>query len=156
MKSEKLSEIEALVESVVRGERVVIFPPGFWAVIAAIMLFIGSTVMLSGMLISIYGQNIEVGEKVFFQFLGLVAILIFVIIPGLMVFRGHRRISLVLKGYGWILITGNLVLIFIMFKLPVLLSLVLASFAVYLIGSRWFRNCSEFYFLINQSRKFSK
>lgn len=155
MKPEQTSEINALVESVVQGERVVVFPPGFWVVIAIIMLYIGSTVMLSGMLIATYGSNIETADKVFLQFLGLVAILIFVIIPGLMVFRGHRRFNLVLKCYGWVLILGNLLLVFTMFKLPEALSLVLASLAIYLLGSRWFRNCSEFYFHIYQSRKLS-
>lgn len=153
MKSNQTSEINALVESVIRGERVVVFPPGFWSVITIIMLNIGSTVMLSGMLIATFVYNLETGDKAIFQFLGLAAIFIFVIIPGLMIFRGYRRVSLLLKGYGWVLIAGNFLLVFTMYKLPVALSLIFALLAIYLLGSRWFHNCSEFYFLINQSRK---
>jgi hypothetical protein len=153
MKSSRFTETEALVESVVRGERIVVFPPGLWSVITVIMLLLVSTVILSGLLISIYGVNLEVDKKVYFQFLGLGVVFLFVIVPGLMVFRGQRKSSGVLRVYGWVLMAVGLFLVTISWAWPAFFGLLLASLAVYLSGTRWFLGCREYYALLKQHLK---
>ena len=150
MNPDELVKINKLVDSVTTGERIVLFPPGLWSIIMTILLLIVSTVTLSGFLISIYGVDLEASSKAAFQFAGMLAVLLFVIIPGLMIFRGKKKSRSVMKAYAWLLVAGNLFLLIVMTKWPAVLSVLVALLAVYLAGSRWFIGCSEFYFLLKQ------
>ena len=78
MKEKRLKELEDLTDSVARGERVILFALGLWAVIATIFLLLFSTVLLSTSLIAIYGSELEVSDKVIYQLIGLFFIFLFV------------------------------------------------------------------------------
>lgn len=150
MKPDELVKIKDLVERVASGDRIILFPPGLWSIIVTIMLLIVSTITLSGFMLFIYGHGLAVSSKAAFRFVGMLAVLLFVIIPGLMIFRGKKKARIVMNAYAWVLLAGNLFLLVAMTKWPVVFSVLVSFLSVYLLGSRWFIGCTEFYFLLKQ------
>ena len=63
MNPNQLNELDKLTDSIARGERVVLFAAGLWAIIVTIFLLLGSTVILSGVLISYCCADLEAPIK---------------------------------------------------------------------------------------------
>lgn len=157
MEENSLTELEKLTDSIVRGERVVLFAPGLWAVITTIFLLLFATVLLSASLISIYGSGLELSNKAIYQFTGLVFVLLFVITPGLLLFRGHRSSRRIKLYYSVALALINITSIFAVNEnnhlIPLLISLGASLLSFFLINSPAYRLCSEFYFLLKIKRR---
>jgi hypothetical protein len=157
MKEKKLAELERLTDSIVRGERVILFAPGLWAVITTIMLLLTSTVLLSGSLISIYGSHLEPSAKATYQLGGLIVLSLFVILPGLLFFRGYRVSRTISQVYSISLAIISIASIFQIERgnhlFPLSVSLVASILSIFLIRSPVYALCSEFYFLLKSKKK---
>lgn len=157
MRDKRLKELESLADSVVSGERVILFAPGLWSVVATIFLLLCSTILLSTSLISIYGSEIELSHKAIYQLIGLIFIFLFVILPGLMLFRGHKGFRNINSIYSFSLVLISITNIIWAGSnghlIPLLISLGAASLGFFLINSPAYKLCSEFYFLLKVKRK---
>lgn len=157
MKEKKLTELELLTDDIVGGKRTVLFAPGLWSVIATILLLLVSTVLLSGSLISIYGSEMENSSKAIYQLAGLFSIFLFVILPGLLLFRGYRASKLVKLVYALTLAVICTISIVLgggnSHMMPLLISLGTSLSGGVLVNSSAYKLCSEFYYLLRIKKR---
>lgn len=157
MPDDKLPELEQLTDSIVRGERVVLFAPGLWTLIATILLLIVATVLLSGSLVSICCSDAPAPQKAAYQFSGLAMLLVFVIIPSLLVFRGLKQFHRIKLGYGVLLsLVGIYSLLVIRPEthlFPLSLGLISAAVGIVLVRSPPYQLLCEFYYLLRRKKR---
>ena len=157
MNENQFTELQKLTDSIVRGERTILFAPGLWSVIAVILLLVVSSVTVSAGLISICCINADAPEKAAFQGLGMGMILVGVILPGLLLFRGVKLARSISLGYSLILVIVSVVGILMAddnkSTQPFYLSLLAAAVAFFLVRSSFYIVCSEFYYLLQSKRR---
>ena len=157
MKESHLTELQQLTDSIVRGERVVLFAPGLWSVILVVFLLLGSTVILLGSLISVCCAELEAPSKAAYQLMGFVALFLFVILPSLLIFRGIKAGRSIMLAYSAVLVGVSICSVLLLkaesHLIPFFLSLVTATVSFFLLKTPSYILCSEFYYLLKTKRK---
>ena len=156
MDKEKHPELQKVAEQIARGQRVVLFPPGGWSLIATIMLLIASTVACGASAISLLAGDFPPQKKAILQLLSLMGIALFVLFPALKVVHGNKLFKTAMVLYSGFLILFDCYLLLTQagqHQLPIGISLVSALMAVALIQSTPFTLYSEFCSLIRNERK---
>jgi hypothetical protein len=153
------NEIKALTDSIKSGKRVVLLPPGIFALILSVGLLIASTVTFFGSLIALYFNDIDVSYKAIIQFGAMLILIIIVIFPALMVFQGKKNFASWSAIYA-LLICGLSLLILILNLLgypggyveqPLAISFVTGLLAYFVIRSKSYRLLQEFFYLLKQT-----
>lgn len=159
MDETSLNKMKALTENIKSGKRVVLLPPGIFALILSVVLLIASTVTFFGSVLSLYFNNIDVSYKAIIQFGAMLILVVMVIFPALMVFQGKKKFA------GWsavyaLLICGLSLLIFILksfehpgvnFAPPLTISFIGGLLAYFVIRSKSYSLLQEFFYLLKQT-----
>jgi len=155
METEKTPELKKLVESVAKGERLLLFPPGTWYLIAIIMLLVVSTVAGSGSAISLFASGLPIKNQVLLQFAGMGCVLVFVIIPGIMITRGHKTFKYLMVFYSAFIGLSDLFLLMLdngKYQFPIALSLLSAVATLSLLYRPSFMVFCEYFYLLKNIR----
>ncbi len=160
MSTPPLSELKALTDSIKAGKRVILLPPGMLVLISIIGLLIAATVTLSGPMISLFAHGLPISIQVGFQFVGMLCIFVFAILPGLMVLHGKPAFTTLSVFYSLLLLLASaLMLVLILagvivsarhFALPLGIAAVTALLALSLLHSSRFALLKEFFRLLRQ------
>jgi hypothetical protein len=156
MGTEQTPELRKLVESVARGERLLLWPPGTWFLIVIIMLLIFSTVTGSGSAISLFASGLSMKNQVLIQFIGMVCMLFFVILPGIMITRGHKAFKYLMVFYSSFIGLSDLFMLMLdvgKYQLPITISLLSAVVTLALIYRPSFIVFCEYFYLLQNIRK---
>lgn len=157
MKTSQLKELENIVASVKSGQQFVLFPPGIIVVIVSIITLIVATVLLTGGLISNFAADILPSQKAIIQFIAILCILVFIILPNLLLFKGRKKYIKIQYYYSiaMVFVSGlvllNQVLSHSQIILLFILSLVCALIAERLMKSNTYLLCMEFYYLLKKT-----
>lgn len=150
----ELEELNKIVDSIKSGNRIVLFPPGLFIFISTILLLIFSTVILSGSLVSSFGDNLTQQTKAIIQFSTFIPVIAFVIAPSFMLTRGGKKYASIKEIFIIILTTISLISAVISFitvskySTPFIVSTIFSFCAYLLIKSSHYLLFKEFFFLL--------
>lgn len=152
------TELQALIEDIKTGHKVVLFPPGMLYFIVAIMLSVVAVVSCIGPMVSILANQAPPGEKAAYQMLGLALLFVGSVLPSLMIFRGKKQFLLLFRcALGLIILASTLMLLSLSFGLvemeidvrpPLLVSFLLSATAVFLTTCTQYKLLCDFYFYL--------
>ena len=158
MKSEQLSELESLVESIKQGQRVVFFPPGIAAFIAVNLLLIASFITLFAPIMSIMGSDWEMGQKAGGQFFVILLAIGCIVPPALFITRGRKNLRrwFTLLSSTLAFAAAIMVIIGMLMDIqalqnqapPLYVCIITSSFAAFLTQSTSYQLLVQFYYLI--------
>lgn len=156
MSKKDLPLLKSLTDSIKKGERVVLLPPGIFLLISVIGLSIAAIVLISGVVIHLFFSTISTPMKASIQFGSMGIFLVFVVFPALMLFLGkkhfaswHRWFSIFLFTVSFFLLIFDFLNQGIFFK-PLLGSLIASGLAWFTTNTAGYILFTEFFHLLKQ------
>ncbi len=156
----QLENIKALTESIKKGERVVLFPPGITSLIALVLILIVTTVLVASSIINIFFYHYGIETKALVQFSGLGIAVVFAIFPNLMVLSGKMKFSIMCFYYSLsIAILSFTILLSGFFQLfslnnatyPLLASIALSITCIFIYRSASYQLIKNFFYYLKNS-----
>jgi hypothetical protein len=107
----QIDNLRALTDSIKAGERVVLFPPGMFSLIALVLLLVINTVLITSSLINIFFTEADFKQQALFQFSSLGISFLLVILPNLMVLSGKKKFSILSYYYSWLILVFSVLML---------------------------------------------
>lgn len=153
----QLENLKELTDSIKKGERIVLLPPGIFSLITLVLSIIITTVLIASSLIKIFfsGNSFEIIAAL--QFSGLGLTFAFAILPNLMILSGKKKYSIfcfyytlsLLATSSFILLTGFLNFIDLNnTTIPLLVSITLSLACIFIYHSTSYLLVREFFYYL--------
>lgn len=151
--------LEELVQEIKAGKRVILFPPGMLSFLGVVFTSIPATVLCSVVLINAFAKHTALPIQAGLQFCGILFLLVFTVVPGLLLFRGKKKAAAVMRFTLKLLALTSLLLMILsftdsnpsFFQLPITLSLGVSIFGVWISHTPQFQLITEFFYLLRKT-----
>lgn len=149
--------LKDITDSIKRGERVVLFPPGMFSLISLVMILIVTTVLVVSSIIKLFFSDYGFETIAVLQFSGLGITFVFVIFPNLMILSGKKKFSVLCFYYttGLLVVSSILLLagfigIFPIYNtmMPLLSCIALSIVCIVIYRSASYLLVKEFFYLL--------
>jgi len=149
--------LKDFTDSIKRGERVVLFPPGMISLVSLVLILIITTVLVVSSIINLFFSEHGFETTAIFQFSGLGIAFVFAIFPNLMILSGKKKFSVLCFYYSVSLLFVSSVILLAgltgIFNLnnafmPLLSSVGLSIVCIFVYRSASYLLIKEFFYLL--------
>jgi len=149
--------LKDLTDSIKRGERVVLFPPGMISLVSLVLILIITTVLVVSSIINLFFSEHGFETTAILQFSGLGIAFVFAIFPNLMILSGKKKFSVLCFYYSIALLVVSSAILLVgltgLFNLnnafmPLLSSIGLSIICIFVYRSASYLLIKEFFYLL--------
>lgn len=153
----QVDNLRALTDSIKAGEKVVLFPPGMFSLIALVLLLVINSILITTSFINIFLSETDLQQQAILQFSSLGISFLLVIFPNLMVLSGKKKFSILSYYYAWLLLIFAVFILVLGFsgllvlnKIAVILiiSLIVSLICIFIYRSAAYMLVREFFYLL--------
>jgi len=153
----RLENLQKVTESIRKGKRIILFPPGMFSLVSLVLILIITTVLAVSSIINLFFSEHGFETTAILQFSGLGIAFVFAIFPNLMILSGKKKFSVLCFYYSIALLVVSSVILLVgltgLFNLnnafmPLLSSIGLSIISIFVYRSASYLLIKEFFYLL--------
>ena len=153
----RLENLQKVTESIRKGKRIILFPPGMFSLVSLVLILIITTVLAVSSIINLFFSEHGFETTAILQFSGLGIAFVFAIFPNLMILSGKKKFSVLCFYYSIALLVVSSAILLVgltgLFNLnnafmPLLSSIGLSIISIFVYRSASYLLIKEFFYLL--------